>query len=58
VPFYLLIWPEDRTLIVHQLDGDNYRVAVTVTLGAGEARRARIPPFDDVELDLGYILAE
>jgi hypothetical protein len=54
----LLIWPEDRTLIVHQLDGDNYRVAVTVTLGAGEARRARIPPFDDVELDLGYILAE
>ena len=56
VPFYWLIWPDDRTLIVHQLDGDTYRVAATQTLPAGEGRRARIPPFDDIELDLGYIL--
>ncbi|MCG6943501.1 MAG: Uma2 family endonuclease, partial [Thiohalocapsa sp.] len=58
VPFYWLIWPEDRTLIVHQIDGDNYRVALTLTLAAGEGQRARIPPFDDIELDLGYILGD
>jgi hypothetical protein len=56
VPFYWLIWPEDCPLIVRQLDGEGYRVAATVTLAAGEGRRARIPPFDDIELDLGYIL--
>ena len=61
VPCYWLIWPEDRTLIVHQLDGDTYRVAMTLTLAADEdapaaSRRMRVPPFDDTELDLGYIL--
>ena len=54
VPFYWLIWPEDRVLIAHQLDGDNYRVVRTI---AGETR-ARIPPFDEIELDLSYILGE
>ncbi len=54
VPFYCLIWPEDRVLIAHQLDGDSYRVVKTIS---GEAR-ARIPPFDSVELDLAYILGE
>ena len=54
VPFYWLIWPEDRVLIAHQLDGDNYRVIKTIT---GESS-ARIPPFDSVELDLTYILGE
>jgi len=52
VPFYWLIWPEDRVLIAHQLDGDNYRVIQTIS---GQSR-ARIPPFDSIELDLDYIL--
>jgi Uma2 family endonuclease len=54
VPFYWLIWPEDRVLIAHQLDGDSYRVVKTIS---GQSR-ARIPPFDSVELDLAYILGE
>ena len=54
VPFYWLIWPEDRVLIAHQLEGGSYRVVKTIT---GEAS-ARIPPFDSVELDLAYILGE
>ncbi|TVQ90838.1 MAG: Uma2 family endonuclease [Chromatiaceae bacterium] len=58
VPYYWLIWPEDRTLIVHQLDGDHYRVAMTFSLAANEGRRAHIPPFDDSELDLAYMLGE
>jgi len=58
VPFYWLIWPEDRTLIAHRLDGDGYKVACTETLAAGEERRVRIPPFDEIELDLGYMLGQ
>jgi Uma2 family endonuclease len=54
VPFYWLIWPEDRTLIAHELDRDGYRVIATIT----EPIRARIPPFDAQELDLPYILGD
>jgi Uma2 family endonuclease len=56
VPFYWLIWPEDRTLIAHQLDGEGYRVIATITQPTAEQARARIPPFDSVEIDLEYIL--
>ena len=54
VPFYWLIWPESRTLIAYQLDGEHYRVIATIT----EPTRVRIPPFDAFEMDLGYILGE
>jgi len=54
VPFYWLIWPEDRTLIAYQLDGDHYRIIATLA----EPIRARVPPFDDIELDLAYILGD
>jgi Uma2 family endonuclease len=59
VPFYWLIWPEDRTLIAHQLDGSGYRIIEPITAEAiAEQPRMRIPPFDDVEIDLAYILGE
>ena len=54
VPYYWLIWPEDRVLIAHELDRDGYRVVKTLSGVAS----ARIPPFDEVELDLAYILGE
>ena len=54
VPFYWLIWPEDRTLIAHQLDGDHYRVIATISAPS----QARIAPFDTVALDLAYILGD
>lgn len=54
VPYYWIIWPEDRVLIAHQLEGANYKVIATIS---GE-RSARIPPFDAIELDLAYILGE
>jgi Uma2 family endonuclease len=53
VPFYWLIWPEDRTLIAHALEGGQYEVIATLENEA----RARIPPFDAVELDLAAMLA-
>ncbi len=54
VPWLWLIWPEDRALIAHELDGDTYRVVVTLKERA--QRSARIPPFDAIELDLGQLL--
>ncbi len=59
VPFYWLIWPEDRTLIAYRLEDGGYRVIKTITgESIAEQPRVRIPPFDDVELDLAYILGE
>ena len=54
VPFYWLIWPEDRTLVTYRVDGDHYRVVATLS----ELVRARIPPFDEIELDLAYLLGD
>ncbi|MBK1733347.1 Uma2 family endonuclease [Thiococcus pfennigii] len=52
VPFYWLIWPEDRALIAYALDGGGYRVVRTLV----DEPKARVPPFDAIELDLSYIL--
>lgn len=52
VPYYWIIWPEDRVLIAHQLEGANYKVIATIS----DQTTARIPPFDAIELDLAYIL--
>ena len=54
VPHYWIIWPEDRALIAYQLDGDGYRVVRMLF----DEPKARIPPFEEVELDLAYILGE
>ena len=54
VPFYWIVWPEDRVLIAYALDAANYRVVATIS---GETS-ARIPPFEAVELDLAYILGD
>jgi Uma2 family endonuclease len=54
VPFYWLIWPEDRSLIAYRLEEGRYHIVATVS----GATQACIPPFDDITLDLGYILGE
>jgi Uma2 family endonuclease len=52
VPFYWLIWPEDRTLVAFALEDDKYRVCATIT----EPAPVRVPPFAEIAIDLGYIL--
>ena len=54
VPFYWLIWPEDRTLVAHALDGADWRTIVTLK-GQG---RARIAPFEAIALDLADLRAD
>jgi Uma2 family endonuclease len=58
VPYYWLIWPEERTLIAHQLDGEGYRVIASIANPSADQARARIPPFDSVAIDLAYILGD
>jgi Uma2 family endonuclease len=58
VPYYWLIWPEDRTLIAWQLDGGSYHVIASVTAPDADERKMRIPPFESVEIDVGYILGD
>jgi Uma2 family endonuclease len=54
VPWFWLIWPEERALIAHALEGDDYRVVAT--LRSSECGRVRVPPFEAVELDLAEML--
>ena len=54
VPYYWLIWPEDRALVAYAAEGGEWRVVASVK-GRG---RARIAPFDAVELDLADILGD
>lgn len=52
VPDYWLIWPEERRLSAYRLiDGDWREIAMLE--GSG---RARIPPFEAIELDLDALL--
>jgi Uma2 family endonuclease len=52
VPYYWLIWPEERLLIAHALVDGDWRTLVTLK----ERDRARIPPFEGMELDLDALL--
>jgi Uma2 family endonuclease len=54
VPWLWLIWPEERALIAHALEGDGYRVVAI--LKATEHQRVRVPPFEAIELDLAAML--
>jgi len=54
VPYYWVIWPEDRALIAYALDEGEWRVVATLK----DADRARVPPFNAVELDLGAVLGD
>ncbi|MCG6941687.1 MAG: Uma2 family endonuclease [Thiohalocapsa sp.] len=56
VPYYWLIWPEDRTLVVYALDGDTYRIVTTLTAPDDTAQPVELPPFEGAAIDLGYIL--
>jgi len=52
VPYYWLIWPEERVLVAYVLNAGDWRTSVTLK-GQG---RARIPPFEAVEVDLDALL--
>ena len=56
VPFYWVISPEDKSLIAYQLADDTYQVSFSVEYsGEQKIDKARIPPFEEMEIDLQYI---
>jgi hypothetical protein len=52
VSHYWLIWPEERSLVAHVLEGNDWRVIATLK-GQG---RARIPLFEAIELNLADLV--
>jgi Uma2 family endonuclease len=59
VPHYWLISPEDKTLIAYRLADETYRVAFSVECRSPEDfEKVRIPPFEEVEIDLRYVFGE
>ena len=56
VPYYWLIWPEDRILVVYEFSGEHYRIVATLTAPEDTGQPVSLPPFESVPIDLGYIL--
>jgi len=46
------MWPEERVLVAHAFEEGDWRTIATLK----DQRRARIPPFEAVELDLDALL--
>ncbi len=55
VPFYWLISPEDKTLIVYQFVDETYRVVFSLEYKGEEDSQYKIPPFESTDFDLGYV---
>lgn len=56
ITHYWVISPEDRTLIAYELADGKYRVVFSMECRLkDDSGKARIPPFEEVIIDLGYI---
>ena len=54
-----ILSPEDRALIVYELDGGSYRLRYSVAYRSPETpAQVRIPPFKSIEIDLSYVFGE
>lgn len=51
IPYYWIIWPEDKILIAYKLVNKKYSVLETIENGG----KAHIEPFSEIEFDLDYV---
>ncbi len=51
IPYYWIIWPEDRVLTAYKLINKKYSVIETIE----NSGKARIEPFTEIEFDLDYV---
>ena len=57
VAYYWVVSPEDKALIAYQLVDKKYYVTFSVECREQkDFGKARIPPFEEIEIDLGYVL--
>jgi len=56
VSYYWVIAPEDKALIAYKLVDEKYGVTFSVAYRVEKpSNKARIPPFEEVEIDLSYV---
>jgi hypothetical protein len=56
---YWILSPEDQTLIAYALDDGSFRVVFSADARQPDApRKARVPPFEAVEIDLAFLFGE
>ena len=54
-----MISPEDKTLIAYRLVDEKYHVTFSVECRVEQdLDKARIPPFEEVEIDLRYVFGD
>jgi Uma2 family endonuclease len=58
VPFYWIVAPEERALIADALDAGGYRAVFTAEGLSETSVKARIPPFEAIEIDLGLLFGD
>lgn len=59
VPFHWVASPEDKTLIAYKLVDGKYHVTFSVVCGREQHNpKARIEPFEKIEIDLEYIFGK
>jgi Uma2 family endonuclease len=58
VPHYWIFDPEGRALIAYALEAGAYCSVFTAAGVAETRRRARIPPFEAVEIELGVLFGD
>jgi Uma2 family endonuclease len=59
IPYYWIISPEDKTLIAYRLVDAKYHVVFSVERGVEAVPdQVRIPPFEEIEVDLRYIFGD
>lgn len=56
VPYYWIIWPEDKALIAYKLVNKKYAVYFSTDCkDHSDFEKVRIEPFEEVETDLNYV---
>lgn len=59
VGYYWVISPEDKALIAYQLVDGKYHVVFSAECREQrDFKKTRIPPFEQVEIDLGYVFGD
>lgn len=54
VPYFWVIFPEDKTLIAYRLADGKYQASFSVEYHIEQnVEKARIPPFEETEMDFG-----
>lgn len=56
VPYYWIIYPEDKTIITYRIVDSKYKVDFSIQYKEEEdLKKVNIAPFEEVKIDLSYV---